>query len=74
MASTCLPSKLLMPNAVTHGDMGWGWASYGCYPKVTTRSSQVHSKVKSDEIGENSSFLLQFCSLNEISVMVQIHL
>ena len=42
-----LPLKLIKPNPSTHGDMGWGCALWGCYPKVIARSSQVNSKVKS---------------------------
>ena len=40
----------------THCDMGWGWPSYGSYPKVMVRSSQGHSKAKSSENVENSLF------------------
>ena len=41
-----LALHLINPSPSTHGDMGCGWASYGCYPKVIARSSQGHSKVK----------------------------
>ena len=54
------------------------WAGVGLHMGVTPRSQQGHLKFTArsnqTKMGENSSFLLQFCSLNEISVMVQIHL
>ena len=30
---------LMNPKPSTHGDMSWGWASQGYYPKVMTSSS-----------------------------------
>ena len=42
-----LQTHLINPNPSTHGDMGWGWASQGYYPKVITGSSQGHREVKS---------------------------
>ena len=42
-----LQIRLMNPNPSTHGDMGWGYASLVCHPKVMTRSSQGQSKVKS---------------------------
>ena len=42
-----LQINLMNSNPSTHGDMSWGWASQGYYPKVMTRSSQGHRKVKS---------------------------
>ena len=50
---SCLDQCLVLqihwmnPNPSTCGDMGWGWASQGYYPKVMTRSSQGHREVKS---------------------------
>ena len=58
--------RLMNPNPSIHGDMGWGWASLGCYPKVTAMSYQLI-------IGENNQFLLvllQFSSL-EMSMVVE---
>ena len=77
MAST-LNTTWMNPNLSrpTPGAMGWGWASQGCYPKVITRSSQGHRKVKQLKIGENSLFLLgllQFNSL-EMLMVVKTHL
>ena len=42
-----LQIHLMNPNPSTCGDMGWGWASQGYYPKVIPRSDQGHRKVKS---------------------------
>ena len=55
-------------NSSTHGDMGWGWASQGCHPKVMTRSYLGLSRVKWGHTGGNSLFLLfllKFCSLEK---------
>ena len=46
-----LPVKVMKLNPITHVDMGCGCALYGCYPKVITRSSEDHRKVKSAQIG-----------------------
>ena len=43
--------QLMKPDPSTHSDMVWGRASHECYPKVMTRSSEGHSKVKSAENG-----------------------
>ena len=39
-----------------HGHMGWGGASYQCYPKVMSRSSQGHNNDKSAKKGKKVSF------------------
>ena len=41
------------PSRSTYGDMLWGWASYGCYSEVMTRSSEGHIKVKTAPNGWN---------------------
>ena len=68
-----LQIHLMNPNRSTCGDMRWGWASQGYYPKVMPRSDQGHGKVKS---ALNSLFvfvLFQFSSL-EMSMVVKPHL
>ena len=63
----------MKPKPSTHGETGWGRASYGYYLKVKLRSSQGHIKVKSVKKGENSKFLLQLY-LFRMSIMVETHL
>ena len=51
MASTSITADEARPQYTCHSDMVWGRAPHECYPKVMTRSSQGHSKVKSAENG-----------------------
>ena len=54
------------------------WVGVGLHMGVIPRSQRGHLKVTARsnqmKMGENSSFLLQFCALNEMSMTVQIHL
>ena len=59
-----LPINRSEPNP--NGDMGWGWASYGSYPKVMVRSSQFHSKVKSAPHGRQYLMLVVLLQLRSL--------
>ena len=73
ITSTSLSVMKPNPSRPTHGDMGWGGASFWCYPKIMSRSSQGQSIGKSAQKGWK---LLVFAliMLFEIWMMVETHL
>ena len=57
---------MIIPNPSIHREIGWGWISQCCNPKVMARSSQCHGKVKSTQKRWKKLFwvfFLQLCSL-----------